>query len=101
MKAGKVRHMVIFCLKHDKGSPEEKKYLNDTESILGSIPGVKNLEVFRQVSSKNDYDFGFSMDFDNKTVYETYMTHPTHVDYVQKKWLKEVVRFLEIDFGAV
>ncbi len=101
MKEGKIRHMVIFCLKHDKGSLEERMFLLQSESILSSIPGVKNLEVRRQVSPKNDYDFGFSMEFDNKSTHETYAKHPTHVEYVEQRWLKEVERFLEIDFETI
>jgi hypothetical protein len=98
MDAGKLRHMVIFCLKHDSGTPEEKKFLQDSSSILSAIPGVKKFEVLRQVSPKNDYDFGLSMEFDDEQSYEKYNTHPSHVDYVEQRWLKEVVRFLEIDF---
>ncbi len=97
----KIRHMVIFCLKHYKGSPEEERFLQDSESILSSIPGVKNLEVMRQAHIKNDYDFGIAMEFDNKTAYDSYVTHPTHVDYVQERWSKEVTRSLDIDFEAV
>jgi len=101
MKAEKIKHMVIFCLKHDKDSLEEKKFLQDSESILSSIPGVKNFEVLRQISSKNDYGFGLAMEFDSKLAYETYSTHPSHVNYVEQRWLKEVVRFLEIDLRAL
>ena len=98
MKAEKIEHIVIFSLKHDKGSLEEEKFLGDSESILSPITGVKNFKVLKQISPNNDYDFGFTMEFDDKLAYETYLTHPTHVSYVKKRWLKEVSKFLEIDF---
>lgn len=93
-----IQHMVIFCLKHAKGSAEEVAFLNDGQSILTSIPVVKNFSVFNQVSPKNDYDFGFSMEFANQEEYDTYNAHPQHTAFVQERWLTEVERFLEIDF---
>jgi hypothetical protein len=93
-----IRHMVIFNLKVPKGSPEAEKFLNDGKSILSSIPVVQNFGVFLQVSTKNDYDYGFSMDFSNQEDYDSYNEHPLHVQFVQERWLLEVDRFLEIDF---
>src|ERR1700733_2300751 len=93
-----IRHMVIFNLKYPKGSLEAEKFLNDGKSILSSIPAVQNFGVFRQVSTKNDYDYGFSMDFSNQEDYDSYNGHPLHVKFVQERWLLEVARFLEIDF---
>jgi hypothetical protein len=93
-----IRHMVIFNLKYPKGSAEAEKFLNDGKSILTSIPAVQNFGVFRQVSSKNDYDYGFSMDFASQADYDSYNEHPFHVQFVQDRWLVEVERFLEIDF---
>ncbi|WP_199619437.1 Dabb family protein [Paenibacillus alkalitolerans] len=93
-----IRHMVIFNLKHPTGSQEAEKFLHDGRSILTSIPVVQNFEVFNQVSSKNDYDYGFSMEFSSQADYEAYNEHPLHVKFVQERWLVEVERFLEIDF---
>jgi hypothetical protein len=93
-----IRHMVIFNLKHPIDSSEAVKFLNDGEEILSSIPTVRNFRVFRQVSPKNDYDYGFSMDFVSQEDYDTYNEHPLHVQFVQERWLTEVERFLEIDF---
>ena len=93
-----IQHMVIFNLKHAKGSAEEAAFLKDGESILTSIPVVKNFNVFNQVSAKNDYDYGFSMEFANQEEYDAYNDHPQHTAFVQERWLTEVERFLEIDF---
>lgn len=93
-----IRHMVIFCLKHEPDSPEATKFLEDGESILTQIPGVEAFIRFNQISPKNDYEYGFSMDFDDMESLKFYMEHPLHVDFVNQRWLTEVTRFLEIDF---
>jgi hypothetical protein len=93
----RIIHKVIFCLKYDKSAPETEKFLSDGRAILTSIPVVRNFEVFQQISPKNDYDFGFSMEFENREAYEAYNIHPLHVDFVEQRWKQEVTRFLEID----
>ena len=93
-----IRHMVIFDLSHEKGSPQAEKFLNDGGQILSKIPVVRNFQVFNQVSLKNDYTYGFSMEFDNPSDYATYNNHPDHVGFVENRWKKEVARFMEIDF---
>ena len=96
-----IQHMVIFCLKHAKGSAEEAAFLEDGKSILTSIPVVNNFKVSTQVSPKNDYDYGFSMEFANQTDYDAYNAHPLHSAFVEERWLTEVERFLEIDYVPV
>lgn len=94
----KIKHMVIFCLKHPKDSEESEKFLFDGEAILAQIQGVENFEVLTQISQKNDYHFGFSMEFSSQEIYDAYSEHPLHVDFVNERWKVEVTRFLEIDF---
>ncbi len=95
-----VQHMVIFDLKHSKGSAEAEKFLDDGRKILSKIPVVHNFQVFNQVSLKNDFSYGFSMVFKDQSDYSTYNNHPDHVAFVENRWKKEVSRFLEIDFKA-
>ncbi|WP_426446643.1 Dabb family protein [Paenibacillus sp. S-38] len=101
MKSQSIRHMVIFCLKHAEGSPAAEQFLEDGRAQLTSIPGVTRFEVLRQVSPKNDYDYGFSMDFADAAAYEAYNAHPVHTAFVSERWEKEVTRFLEIDFQTL
>ena len=93
-----IQHMVIFCLKQPAGSAEADQFLTDGQRLLTSIPVVKNFRAFIQVSSKNDYDYGFSMEFADQADYGTYNAHPVHTDFVEGRWVPEVSRFLEIDF---
>ena len=93
-----IKHMVIFCLKYDKSDSRTDKFLSDSKSILGSIPAVEKFKLVKQISPKNKFHFGFSMEFKDKEAYETYIKHPMHVNYVKQLWQKEVANFLEIDF---
>ncbi|GLS38935.1 stress responsive protein [Mesorhizobium tianshanense] len=92
-----IRHTVVFRLKHKEGSVEEKKFLADAK-MLGAIPGVEKFEQLRQVSPKNDYHFGFSMEFADQAAYSGYNDHPDHVAFVRDRWIPEVEAFLEIDY---
>lgn len=93
-----IHHTVVFRLKHAEKSSEEKKFLADAKRILAKIPGVEKFEQLRQVSPKNDYRFGFSMEFSDQAAYFGYNDHPDHVAFVRDRWLPEVAAFLEIDY---
>jgi len=92
-----IRHTVVFRLKHPSGSDAEGRFLADAR-ILASIPGVARFEQLRQVSAKNDYDFGFSMEFADQAAYSVYNDHPFHVAFVRDRWIPEIESFLEIDY---
>jgi Stress responsive A/B Barrel Domain len=53
------------------------------------------------VSPKNDYAFGFSMEFADQAAYDGYDQHPDHVAFVRDRWQSEVEKFLEIDYAPV
>lgn len=93
-----IRHTVVFALKHAHGSLMERGFLRDAKVALETIPGVKKFEQLRQVSPKNPYRFGFSMEFADKAAYDAYDRHPRHVAFVQDRWNREVDSFLEIDY---
>ncbi|EJC66193.1 Stress responsive A/B Barrel Domain-containing protein [Rhizobium leguminosarum bv. viciae WSM1455] len=92
-----IRHTVAFRLKHEAGSAEETAFLADA-LVLAKIPSVRNFEQLRQTSPKNDFAFGFSMEFDDQAGYDTYNLHPLHVAFVRDRWVPEVADFLEIDY---
>lgn len=92
-----IRHTVAFTLKHAHGSLMEKAFLRDA-LVLSEIPGVQNFEQLRQVSKKNKYEFGFSMEFEDQAAYDAYNAHPKHEKFVRERWDREVAEFLEIDY---
>jgi len=91
-----IRHSVVFRLKHPKGSEAEKDFLR-TAARLKAISTVRNFEMHRETSPKNNYTYGLSMDFLDQADYTFYNDHPDHVAFVQNRWLPEVAEFLEID----
>ena len=92
-----IQHTVAFSLKHAQGSPQEIAFL-DEGMKLAQIPTVRNFHCLRQVSRKNNFDFGFSMEFDSEEAYQTYNNHPFHQNFVATRWIPEVRDFLELDY---
>jgi Stress responsive A/B Barrel Domain len=95
----RIRHTVAFTPSHAPGSTEETDFLAAALE-LGKIPGVEAFEVLREVSPKNGYRFGISMEFADQAAYDAYNSHPDHVRFVETRWLPEVSDFLEIDYAA-
>ena len=98
MQPARIRHTVAFRLHHAAGSPEEAAFLAEAET-LAAIPGVEAFEVLRQVGRKNDFAFGISMEFADRAAYDGYNAHPSHVRFVEERWLPEVAEFLELDYA--
>jgi hypothetical protein len=92
-----IRHTVVFSLKHPKSSAAEAAFLKAAD-VLITIPGVEKFEKLKQVSAKNSYSFGFSMEFKDQAAYTLYNDHPAHVAFVRDRWVPEVEAFMEIDF---
>jgi len=95
-----IRHTVVFRLRHAPGSAAEADFL-ETARGLADIPGVEKFERLREVSPKNDYRFGFSMEFADRAAYAGYNDHPFHVAFVRDRWNPEVEAFLEIDYAPL
>lgn len=92
-----IRHTVAFSLKHAAGSEEEMDFLSAAMG-LENISTVNNFECLRQISTKNPYSFGLSMEFESMEDYEFYNNHEDHMKFVQNRWVLEVTNFLEIDY---
>jgi hypothetical protein len=99
MTSGRIRHTVAFALVHPEGSPEERDFLAAAER-LSAIPGVEAFELLAEVSPKNGYRFGISMEFADRAAYDGYNEHPDHVRFVEERWQAEVADFLELDYAA-
>ncbi len=95
-----IRHTVVFRLKHPPASGEERDFL-EAARALAAIPGVEKFERLRQVSTKNGYAFGFSMEFADQAAYDRYNDHPDHIAFVEGRWMPEVAEFLEIDYAPL
>lgn len=91
-----IRHAAIFRLKHARGSAEETRFLAALGE-LRKIPGVENFEIGRETSPKNAFDYAVSMTFETQAAYDGYNNHPSHVAFVQGRWIPEVAEFMEHD----
>ena len=89
--------MVVFTLKHQSGSVEEQDFLKVIKK-LADIPVVENFRILKEVSPKNPYSYGVSMEFADREAYNRYNNNPDHVAFVENRWQKEVEDFMEIDF---
>jgi hypothetical protein len=96
----RIRHTVVFDLRHPPGSQRETDFLAAADG-LRAIPGVEAFELLREVSPKNGYRFGISMEFRDQTAYAAYNSHPEHVRFVEERWLAEVSDFLESDYAVL
>ena len=92
-----IRHTAVFRLKHAAGSAAERDFLAALAK-LKAIPGVQKFEILRQVSPKNDFTLGVSMEFADDAAYQGYNNHPAHVAFVRDRWVPEVAAFMEIDY---
>jgi stress responsive alpha/beta barrel protein len=95
----RVRHTVAFKLVHPEGSAAEREFIEAAER-LAVIQGVEAFELLAEVSPKNDYRFGISMEFAGQAAYDAYNEHPDHLRFVQERWVPEVSDFLELDYVA-
>jgi Stress responsive A/B Barrel Domain len=98
LSPGAIRHTVSFRLKHPEGSDEERAFLETAAEVLPAIPGVEAFELLDEVSPKNGYRFGISMEFADQDAYDAYNAHPEHVRFVRERWETEVEDFLEVDY---
>ena len=92
----RIRHQVVFTLNPDA---DEADFIK-AAAALESIPGVEAFEVMREVSPKNSYEHGLTMEFADQAAYTAYNEHPDHVGFVKNRWDAEVADFLEIDTVA-
>jgi hypothetical protein len=94
-----IQHTVVYRLKHPLNSAKEKDF-QEAIAGLAKVPGVKHLKRHRQVSPKNKFTFGLSMEFSTMDDYRAYNQHPLHVDFVANRWVPEVAAFMEIDYTS-
>ena len=92
-----IQHTVVYRLKHPLNSAKEKDF-QEAVARLAEIPGVRHLRRLRQVSPKNKYTFGLSMEFSTMDDYRAYNAHPVHTEFVANRWVPEVAAFMEIDY---
>jgi len=92
-----IRHSVILKLKSDIDTETKQAFFAAVDK-LADIPDVQKFEVLKQISPKNKFEYGISMEFDTQEQYDSYSNHPQHQVFIQNFWIKAVEDFLEIDY---
>ena len=92
-----IRHTVTFKLKPALDFEAIANFFAGAKK-LADIPGVQHFECLKQVSQKNAFEYGLSMEFANQALEAHYANHPYHGAFVQQHWLQHVEDFLEIDY---
>src|SRR5262249_45710337 len=91
-------HAVVFHLKKDAPKGEADALIADAHKMLAKIKSVRGLWAGRPAAkdqatpiSKNDYDVGLLVLFDDTDGLQEYLKDPLHVDFVKKhsKFLDE------------
>ena len=77
-----------------------KQFLNAAQQ-LSKISGVINFKSWKQVSKKNAFQYGLSMEFATHEQYQQYNHHPAHVAFINEQWIPCVADFLEIDYEPI
>lgn len=91
-----IRHSGLLKFKTNV-TAEEKQAFFIALKDLEQIGGVEKMEISKQISPKNEFEYGFSMEFADEDIYKAYNVHPSHDAFVKNYWLKYVEDFMEID----
>lgn len=92
-----IRHSVILLFKNNLTETEKAAFFEATYQ-LANIEGVEKFEVLNQISPKNKFEYGISMEFADQKAYDFYSNHPHHQAFIDNFWIKSVEDFLEIDY---
>lgn len=68
---------------------------------LSVIPDVQKFEVLKQISQKNKFEYGISIEFENQEQYDSYSNYPSHIYFIQNFWMNNIEDFLEIDYEKI
>ena len=92
MTTNRIIHSVIFSLKHEKGSAEERRFLEDGRSALSTIPTVQDFKIFKQISPKIHMISASRWCLRTKAIMKPIMS-TRDIDFVENRWKKEVEQF--------
>ncbi|EAZ81715.1 Dabb family protein [Algoriphagus machipongonensis] len=92
-----ITHSLFFRLKYPIGSPEEHTFFNALAK-LSTISGVENFTILKQISQKNEFDYGLNIEFENQEAFQTFHQNPHHALFFKIYWPDFVEDCMELDF---
>jgi hypothetical protein len=77
-------HIVLIRLKADVSVEDADAFMAEAKSILGPIPGVKDLRVGKGlgVKAEKQHPIALVMEFDDDAALAAYQVHPEHQRFV-------------------
>jgi Stress responsive A/B Barrel Domain len=95
-----MQHSVIFSMNENIDALRTKEFIIEAKK-LSTISGVLNFKAWKQVSKKNNFQYGLSMEFKSEEDFQIYNNHPIHKDFIDQQWIPCVSDFLEIDLESL
>jgi hypothetical protein len=100
-----VNHVVVIWMKPEFRNEAEINRLIAGHDMLRSIPGLVSLNVGRVIPSDrpivdSSYDIASVFQFKSVEAMRTYLSHPTHVEFLQTYPAGKVERIQVYDFGG-
>lgn len=90
----RIRFFSAFRLKHETGSEAETEFLREY-SALGSVPGVENFELMREITPKewSTCEWVVMWEFADLAAHTAFHEHPAHHKFVAEYWNTGVAEF--------
>ena len=80
-----IRHIFIGTFKEDVSEEIKQKELADMQAMKERIPGIADLKIgFSTGWAGAENQIVMTVDFRTKADVDIYMTHPYHIDYIDK-----------------
>lgn len=80
-----IRHIFLGTFKDGVSEENKQKVLADMQAMKEKIPGVAAQQVgFSTGWAGKDNQIVMTVDFQTKADFEVYMTHPYHMEHVDK-----------------
>ena len=92
-----VHHVIIFNVENTSHA-EANKMMQEGESILSRIPGVRRVVTGTAVQEKAKFKFTWLIEFVHKNVIDSYRDHPDHVAFADKLFRPIAGDRVSIDF---
>lgn len=97
-----ITHVVMVWLKPTLTKSEVKHIISQTQP-LANIQWVKKMKIGKPINSHrkivdDSFSFGIIMEFENKMDMNQYLTHKSHIDYVNNLLKPALSKVVVYDF---
>ena len=76
-----VLHIVAGKWKADATDEQKKTALDGLRTMLGQLPGVKNVWLKADRVQPREYNYAFAIEFENREAADAYANHPAHDEW--------------------